>query len=305
MKALFRSLSYQIKSATNNFIRNFAMSFVSASAITITLVLISIFAITAFNIEFLSNNIKANIKIRVGIELHADANQKLLLQQEITKLEQVSQIAYSTKEQELTLYLENTKQDQQLLQQFEGDKNPLRDVYIILLKDQYQNLNSLEEVANIISKMENVAIVDYGGDSVKTLIYSLEFIKLIGFGLALILSFLSIFLVANTIKATIYNRRKEIYIMKNVGASNSFIQLPFIIEGIYISLLGSLLPIILIFIAYFSFSAYINSLLSSSIVLIPPLPFLIILSIFLLIISIVVGIMGSYQAISRYMEHKR
>ena len=113
----------------------------------------------------------------------------------------------------------------------------------------------------------------------------------------------TIFLIINTIKLTIYSRKREISIMRLVGASNISIKMPFVIEGMVLGLIGSIIPIILIIYGYFAaYNHFDGQLYSPLIQLIKPEPFIYYLSLIVLATGIVVGMIGSYHAVKKYLK---
>ena len=112
------------------------------------------------------------------------------------------------------------------------------------------------------------------------------------------------FLIANTIKLAIFSRKTEIEIMRLVGASNVAIKVPFLIEGSFIGLIGSIVPIILLFYGYKAFYDYLGGQLFSSSLgkLVAPYPFILYSSGILLVIGLLVGMFGSYRAVKKYLK---
>ena len=113
----------------------------------------------------------------------------------------------------------------------------------------------------------------------------------------------TVFLIINTIKLTIFSRKREISIMRLVGASNFSIKLPFVIEGIVLSLIGSIIPVIFIIYGYVALYNKFNGILFSSVIkLIHPEPFIYLISSVVVGIGILVGIIGSYTAVRKYLK---
>ena len=167
---------------------------------------------------------------------------------------------------------------------------------------------SMSRQRKVLIKENNEGIyeVNYGGQSTISIVSAMALIRKVGGVLVLGLSLLAIFLIQNTIKLTITARAREIAIMRNVGATNGFIRSPFLIEGIIIGILGALVPIGLTIWAYYALYQYTGGVLISNMFhLVQPYPFVIYVSAVLLVIGVLVGLIGSYISVTRYLRWKR
>ena len=152
--------------------------------------------------------------------------------------------------------------------------------------------------------MPEVQVVNYGETMVGNMLSTFDWVEKIAVAVVLILIFVTIFLIVNTIKLTIFSRKREISIMRVVGASNLMIKNPFIIEGFIIGLIGSVIPVIA---TIYGYSAFYNSLddghlFSSLIKLIDPYPFVYLISLVIVAIGVVVGMFGSARAVRKYLK---
>ena len=130
-----------------------------------------------------------------------------------------------------------------------------------------------------------------------------DIVKKITIGIILGLIVVTIFLICNTIKLTIFSRRSEIEIMRLVGTSNSVVRLPFVIEGLFLGIIGSIIPIIVTVWGYIiAYDKLEGHLFSNVIKLIEPMPFVIYISIVLVVIGGFVGMLGSYRTVRRYLK---
>ena len=153
--------------------------------------------------------------------------------------------------------------------------------------------------------MNGISSVQDGGSETYTLIHILHTTRNAGAILILALVALAIYLIYNTIKITIATRKDEIWIMRNVGARNGYIRAPFLVEGIIIGIFGSILPIGVIVYAYYWLYQATGGVLAGVITLIPVYPFILYLGGALLIIGILVGFIGSYISVCKYLRLTR
>ena len=179
------------------------------------------------------------------------------------------------------------------------DNNPLLDSFQIKVTD----INQIEEVAKQVQQIENVNDVKYGEGMVDQLVSVFDVVKRISYGVVIALVIVTAFLISNTIKITIFSRKREIEIMRLVGASNINIKIPFIFEGLFLGLLGSIIPILVTIIGYDAlYSFYNGQIVSPFIQLIVPLPFTYFVSLVLMAIGILVGMFGSWRAVRKYLK---
>ena len=148
--------------------------------------------------------------------------------------------------------------------------------------------------------------MNYGGQSTVSMVDTMSMVRKIGGFLVIGLTLLAVFLIQNTIKLTISARKDEITIMRNVGATNSFIRSPFVIEGIIIGVLGSIIPIALTVWGYITLYQRSGGILVSNMFkLVKPNPYIFYLAGILLGIGVVVGFIGSLLSVNRYLRWKR
>ena len=284
--------------------RHAAMSVSSASAVTITLLIISIFLIATGNMQQVMMNLEGSVKISAFVAYdHEDQSQMDMIQAKIKNIDSVVSVEFSSKDQEFD-ELMSTYDDENARAALETyrEDNPLHHAYYVEVAEG----SALEGVAQQISAIEGIETVNYGGESALMFVEALNSVQVGGAVLVLGLSALAIFLIANTIKLTIYARSNEIAIMRDVGATNGFIRAPFVVEGMIIGALGSLIPIILTVFGYiFIYNKLGGKMFSEMFQLIPPHPFVLYLSGILIAIGMVVGLIGSFMSVTKYLRWKR
>lgn len=300
MIRFLRSLPLHFKSAVQGLYRHSATAFSAISAVSVTLILMSLFMLLTGNVESFTRNIESDFKIHASIDNMKTQEEIDAMQQQIATWGSVKTITFSTKDEELTLLQEESPA---LFGMYEtGDANPMRSIFII----EVNNPEEIESVRAQLAEVEGIENPQYGGNGVSTMIQVFEYIRNGGFVFVAALSLLAIFLISNTIRMTIYARKTEISIMRNVGASNWFIRIPFIIEGMFIGFIGAIIPVLLTFFGYsYLYHTLGGYFLSSMFVMKEMNPFVISICFLLTGCGILVGMIGSFLAVSKYLRWKR
>ena len=180
-----------------------------------------------------------------------------------------------------------------------AETNPLKSEIIVTVKDVHEIRGTAEE----LEKLTYVDYLEYGDDMVKNLVTIFDGIKIASAAIIAALIVVTIFLICNTIKLTIHSRRTEIDIMRLVGTSNTVIKLPFVIEGLFLGMIGAIIPIVLSIYAYFIIYDKLNGFFILNIIkMVKPMPFIIYNSILLLVIGAIVGMIGSYRSVRKYLK---
>lgn len=283
--------------------RHFGMSVSSSSAITITLLLVGVLLALTYNLQIATQSIESSISISALVSYDAEDEDHLKrITAELEAIEGISSVTYSSKEDEFNYYV-NSNQDEDLREFYENyrEDNPFHDAFIIGLDDA----SLLESVKTKITNIPGIDSVYDGGENTYTLVGVLANVRLFGGALVLALCLLAIYLVYNTIKITISSRKDEIWIMRSVGAKNGYIRAPFLVEGILIGLMGSLVPIALISFLYTYLYRKLEGNLFGAFFLVPPTPFLFYMAGILMAIGVVVGFLGSYISVCKYLRVRR
>lgn len=297
MSKFLRTLPVHFRRAFYNIKRNFASTLSSAFAVMITSTLISVFLICAFNVDLFAERIEDTIRIAVRIEDGADKDK---IKSELEDLKDVYEVNYSSKEEQLEDFIDSD-QGGEKYRMFEDD-NPMYATYFVDISDP----NQFESVATAAGKLEGVKDTSYGGTASRDIVNIFNNVRIGGAALVGALSLLAIFLISNTIKININNRKDEIGIMRNVGASNWFIKIPFLIEGMLIGVIGSIIPILATIFGYGFLYSYAGGQFFTSILkLYAPAPFVYQISLVLLGVGIVVGLLGSLLSVNKYLKWKR
>lgn len=298
MKAL-RILNRSIRDSFKGVFRNFSLSLASISCITITLIVVAISIILSYNVNNFTDLIEKDVTIVAFLKVDVTDPQIQEISKEINKLDNISQVTFESKTKISNEMMESSEVFKNIMESWTEEENPLQDTYIIKVKD----IEKIGDTADQIGKIENIGVVKYGEGMVEQLVSVFDIVKNISIGMVVALIIVTAFLIANTIKITITSRRREIEIMRLVGASNINIKIPFIFEGFFLGLLGSIIPIFLTVYAYATlYEKFDGQLFSPFIRLIEPIPFVYMVSLLLLGIGIVVGMFGSLRAVKKYLK---
>jgi len=283
--------------------RHFGMSLSSISAVAVTLILIGVFLIITYNMELATKSIENSITISALVSYDSDDEENIeRIKKELEAIEKIVSVTYSSKDAEFDYYV-NSNADAELKEFYElyREDNPFHDAFIITLDDT----STLSEVRSQIEAVMGIDSVYDGGENTYTLVEILSKIRIFGGAFVIALCALAVYLVYNTIKITIASRRDEIWIMRNVGATNGYIRAPFLVEGILIGFFGALIPIGLIGYGYYYFYQQLDGNLFGAVLLASPFPFIYYLSLILLAIGVGVGFLGSYISVCKYLRIRR
>ncbi|MDF0726095.1 permease-like cell division protein FtsX [Cytobacillus sp. S13-E01] len=294
----FRTLLRHIRESFKNLSRNSWMTFASVSAVTVTLLLVGIFIVIMMNLNSMATSIEEDVRIRVHIELTATQEDQAALQKQIEGISQVSEVVFSSKEQELDNLIKSLGEEGSIFELFE-QSNPLRDVFIV----KTANPTDISTVATRIEGFNNAASVKYGQGEIEKMFKAVEISRNVGLALIVGLVFTAMFLISNTIKITIVARRSEIEIMKLVGATNGFIRWPFFLEGLLLGILGSIIPISIILGSYNYLLDIVQPKLEGTFFkLLPFQPFAFQVALLLVAIGSIIGVWGSLMSVRKFLK---
>ncbi len=296
---LFRMLGRSIRDAFKSVIRNFSLSLASISCITITLIIVAIAIMASFNINNFTAEIEKDLTIVVFLDRDATEEDIKDVKTNIEKISNVEKITYISKDEVKKEMQQESEVLDKVLDGYSDGESPLKDTYQVKVK----NIEQIKDTADRIKKINSVSVVRYGEGMVEKLVSAFDSVKKVTYGVVIALVVVTVFLIVNTIKLTISARRREIGIMRLVGASNFTIKTPFIVEGMILGLLGSIIPIIFTTYGYMAFYKHFDGyLFSKLIVLIKPEPFIYTTSLMVVIIGILVGMIGSASAVKKYLK---
>jgi len=296
---IFRIIGRNIRDAFRSVFRNFSLSIASISCITITLIIVAFSIIATFNVNNFTKIIKEDVTMVVYVERDIPSDYLAGIETAIKHNNNVLTCTKKTKEEVKLEMQESYELFNNIMSEWDENENPLKDTFQVTVKD----IEEIEKTAEEIEKLDGIDFVDYGEKMVETLITVFKGIQKGSIFIVLALIIVTIFLIMNTIKLTIFSRKREISIMRLVGASNFSIKTPFVIEGMVLGFLGSIIPVLLVIYGYFALYKNLGGKLFSSLIeLIPPEPFIYIASVIVLVIGMLVGMIGSYRAVKKYLK---
>lgn len=294
MKRIFRT----IKEGFIGFFRHFSVSLSSLAVVTFTMLFLGLILLITDNMAYMTRTIETDIEVWVPIKYEYEDQVEEITAQLIAD-PNISEVQFTSKEEDLELYIAQYGDDYAL---YSGDQNPLHDSFTVRAKDG----SVLSQVVESLTQMEWAERVWDGGAGTAQLLKTLTGIRLGGTILVIALLVLAVFLISNTIKLSIFSRADEIEIMRIVGATNSFIRSPFLIEGLLIGFFGSIIPIIAVIFGYqYLLDNQATSGILSMYSLSPMMPLVQNISLIVLITSLSVGLIGSYISVTKHLRWTR
>lgn len=288
-----------IRDAFRSVFRNFSLSLASISCITITLIIVAIALLASLNVDNFTKLIKEDVTIVVFVEREVEDKQINTIRAKLDQIDNIASIEYKSKKelreemQASSTILDATMKD------WDEEENPLKDTFQIKVVD----IEEIGTTASTIEKIDGIDSVNYGETMVNRFLSAFKVIEKATVVAVILLVIVTVFLIVNTIKLTIFSRKREISIMRLVGAGNFSIKMPFVVEGMVLGLIGSIIPILIVIYGYYAFYQHFDGQLFSPLIrLILPEPFIYWVSLVVLVIGIVVGMIGSYQAVRKYLK---
>jgi cell division transport system permease protein len=300
------NVGYFVKESVLNFQRNWVMSLGAVITIYLSLLLVGIFIATGFVVNSIVADVENKVTIQVFLKDGAATEDVNALQAEVLKDALVEGVDYTSKDEALKKFKEDMKQSPEIIDQLEG--NPLPASLDVTLKDP----RTVEQMVAKIKKKELfLKVADrpdnpeeslkYGQQIVNKLFAFTRVIRIIEVVFVIMLGVVSLIFINNTIRLAIYARRKEIGIMRLVGASNWFIRTPFLLEGVLQAMIGATLAIVTVVALQAAILPRVRE----------ALPFLAVtlsgaattqIALALIVAGVVIGVGGSWLAMARYLK---
>jgi cell division transport system permease protein len=237
-----RTVKNFFKEAIRNIFRNRVLSLASIIAIMSALFILGVVLILAFNLEHMAGGIESKMEITIFLDKSVGPLQGKAVVDQVKEFNGVYDVEFVSKEQGLAEWKQDLGEKGSLLDGYEGKSNPLPDKLILRVEKP-------EYVDGIISKAKSIPEVDkinYSREVADTIGKIARASRIIGLWLMILLISVAMIIINNTIKITIYSRRNEISIMKNIGATDAYIRWPYIIEGFTLGVFAAILAGVLV-----------------------------------------------------------
>ena len=297
----FRVIGRSFRDALKSVFRNFSLSLASITCVMITLIIVGVALVITYNVEDATTKLKKDLSIVVFVSNDADEFDIKSLETQIKGIDNVDPdtVVYRDKAEIKKEMMESNDTFQNIMENWDDKENPLQNIYTVKVIDA----DKIGETATSIKNLSKVTLVKYGEGMVEQLLMAFNGIEKFSFVAVIALVVVTVFLIINTIKLTIFSRKREISIMRLVGASNISIKLPFIFEGMFIGIIGSIIPIILVVYGYYwVFNILNGKLLTDIITLLTPSTIVFKISLFIVAIGALVGMIGSASAVRKYLK---
>ncbi|MDP4090348.1 MAG: permease-like cell division protein FtsX [Bacillota bacterium] len=292
------TFKYFVVDASKSLRRNITISFASIITVAATLFIFGIFLLLMNNTGKLVDTVNGQVEIKVFLKLDVTPDQKDNIETALKQDSEVQSVKYETKEEALANFKNMMGQENKdILSGYDEDHNPFQTSFIVRLKaPEYA-----KTVQNRIKDMSGIDEVKNDQQLINIILSISKAVKWIGIAIFALLVGVSLFLIVNTIRLTVFSRRREIGIMKFVGATDWFIRWPFIIEGMVIGIVGSIVSNIGL---YYLYKFAVRKLVSGAIVVpqfIPPTYVSYTLSWQFAIAGAAIGAIGSIIALRRFL----
>ena len=276
--------------------RNNWMSFASVGTVAVSLFVLGVFLILVLNMNRLAATLESQVQISVYLQDDLKQADREDLQQDIAHMQGIESIRYVSRD-EAKARLADRLGDQKYLLDALGDKNPLPDSFELTVVHP----DMVETAAKAIEHMNGVESAKYGQDVVEHLFDITRLMRIFGVALMVLLAGATICIISNTIRLTVFARRKEIAIMKYVGATDWFIRWPFLMEGVVLGFVGGILAAIALRSFYAAMAAKIYNTLAFF-PLMPQYPFMNYVTVTIILSGMVVGAIGSTISLKRFLK---
>lgn len=273
------------------------MTVASVSSLALMLFLVGVTFLLLANLNHITAKVENNIEIHVYLD-NTHSNEQKTLSNTILSFDHVSSVKFISKQEGLHSFMKNLGDEGAAFQTLK-DENPLNDE-LVVKTEQPQNVTA---VAKKIEKLPLVNKVSYAKNVVGPLVKATKLARWVGAIFIVILIFIAVHTVTNTIKITVLARKEEIQLRKLIGATNHFIRFPFFIEGSSIGLLGAFIASLLVVLIYYFVYTYVHkSIHLSFIELLTPFPLIPFSCLILLIFGVLIGIWGAISSLRQILK---
>ncbi|MCC5468051.1 permease-like cell division protein FtsX [Pelosinus baikalensis] len=291
-----RTMEYFIKEALSSLKRNGLMSFASVTTVALSLLILGMFLVMVLNLNNMASTLESQVQISVYLQDGLTDLEMREVGTRITKIPGVVQVNFVGKEEAMNRFKERLGEQQGLLNAL-GEVNPLPNAFEV----KVDKTERVKAAAQAMMQFKGVENVKFGQEVVEQLFALTKMVRIFGLIIIVFLALAALFIISNTIRITVFARRKEIGIMKYVGATNWFIRWPFLLEGMMLGFGGALVAVLFLNETYGILIHQVYESLAF-LPLIPQYPFITNISVVLLVTGTVIGALGSTISLRRYMR---
>lgn len=291
-----RTSEYFIAEVLRSLKRNSWMSFASIGTVAVSLFVLGVFLILVLNMNRMASALESQVQISVYLEDNLKKADIESLEKDINNMQGIETVKFVSRDEAKERLAERLG-DQKYLLDALGDKNPLPNAFEITVARP----DMVETAATALDKMAGVESAKYGQDVVEHLFDITRLMRIFGLLLMVLLAGATLFIISNTIRLTVFARRKEIAIMKYVGATDWFIRWPFLLEGVVLGFIGGLIAAVALRSFYAAMAAKIYNTLAFF-PLMPQYPFMNYVTIAIILAGMVIGATGSTISLKRFLK---
>ena len=292
----FSTKEYFVKETYKSIRRNGFMSFASISTVAVSLLVLGLFLLVFMNTNNLAQYLESQVQVSVYMQDSANASELEQVQAKLKKMPGVVKVTAINKEQALARFKERLGDQEQLLNSLGKDK-PFPNSFEV----QVDSAERIKALTPQISQLPKLETAKFGQEVVKHLFQLSRIIRFGGIVLVFFLAMATLFIISNTIRLTVFARRKEVIIMKYVGATDWFIRWPFILEGMTLGFFGAVLASLCLNSIYSALLERIHATLAF-LPLLPASPLLGYVTLFLMAAGTGIGALGSYISLRKFLQ---
>ncbi|NLB52342.1 MAG: ABC transporter permease [Syntrophomonadaceae bacterium] len=289
------TIKYFLSEAFKSLYRNRLLTFATIANVAICILILGAAVLLTLNASNIIDNLESDVEIVAFIDKDLADSDEDHLKNKIEKIEGIKSIDFVSKEEGL----------KRLQEKFGGleydlgstlEENPLRNSFEIQVVDPHQ----VPEIAKKVEKLSGVYKVNYGQGVVEKLFQVTKWVRIVGLVTIVLLAFGAVFLISTTIRLAIFSRRKEIYLMKLIGATDWFVRMPFFLEGVFLGLIGAVIAILCLAVGYGSIIGHVDTVMFFSII--TDMGLLINIYLILLGAGIILGILATYFSLNKFLD---
>ena len=292
----FSTKEYFIKETYKSIRRNGFMSFASISTVAVSLLVLGMFLMIFLNTNNLAQYLESQVQVSVYMQDSATAKELASVKDKLTKMPGVVKVTQVSKQQALERFKKRLGDQQQLLSSL-GKENPFPNSFEI----QVDSPERIKVLTPQIGQLPKVETAKFGQEVVEHLFQLTKILRFGGIILVVFLAMATLFIISNTIRLTVFARRKEVIIMKYVGATDWFIRWPFLLEGMTLGFCGAVVASLFINSIYSGLLERIHATLAF-LPLLPTYPLLLYVDVFLLVAGTGIGALGSYISLRKFLQ---